>query len=185
MISVVHKALIDDSSAPFNEVVDLEVLLGALLIGAGIGLLSGAFGKGGSAISTPLLHALGVPAIIAIASPLPATLPSTWLASRGCARAGQVDREVLRIGVIVGLPLTALGAFLTRWIPGEPLVLATDAILLVLGLRVLLGALDEPPAGETNRVSKRRTVGVVAVAAGLFGLLRHRRRFPPASPCPQ
>ncbi len=177
MISVVHKALIDDSSAPFNEVVDLEVLLGALLIGAGIGFLSGAFGKGGSAISTPLLHALGVPAIIAIASPLPATIPSTWLASRGYARAGQVDREVLRIGVIVGLPLTALGAFLTRWIAGEPLVLATDAILLVLGLRVLLGALDEPPPGETNCVSKPRTVGVVAVAAVLSGLLGNSGGF--------
>src|SRR5260221_10996000 len=123
MISVVHKALIDDSSAPFNEVVDLEVLLGALLIGAGIGFLSGAFGKGGSAISTPLLHALGVPAIIAIASPLPATLPSTRLASRGYARAGQVDREGRRIGVIVGLPPPAPGASRTRGNPGGRLVL--------------------------------------------------------------
>ena len=74
------------------EVVDLQVLLGALLIGAGVGFLSGAFGKGGSAVSTPLLHALGVPAIVAIASPLPATIPSTLLASRGYARAGHVDR---------------------------------------------------------------------------------------------
>ena len=172
---------------PFNEVVDLQILLGALLIGAGVGFLSGAFGKGGAAVSTPLLHALGVPAFVAIASPLPATIPSTLLASRRYARAGHVDPQVLRIGVIVGLPLTALGAFLTRWIGGEPLVLATDAILLVLSLRVLLVAhasapIDEsgttdPANAESHRVSRTHTVGVVAVAAIASGLLGNSGGF--------
>src|SRR5689334_3171963 len=111
MIPVVHNGLIDHLFAPLNEVVDVHVILGALLIGAGVGFLSGAFGKGGSAVSTPLLHAIGVPALVAIASPLPATIPATLLASRGYARAGHVDRDVLRIGLIVGVPLTALGAF--------------------------------------------------------------------------
>jgi len=167
--------------------VDPQILLGALLIGAGVGFLSGAFGKGGAAVSTPLLHALGVPAFVAIASPLPATIPSTLLASRHYARGGHVDRQVLRIGVIVGLPLTALGAFLTRWIGGEPLVLATDAILLVLSLRVLLVAhasapVDESgttdPAGdEPHRVSRTHTVGVVAVAAIASGLLGNSGGF--------
>jgi uncharacterized membrane protein YfcA len=169
---------------PFNEEVDPQILIGALLIGAGVGFLSGAFGKGGSAVSTPLLHALGVPAIVAIASPLPATIPSTLLASRGYARAGHVDRTVLRTGLIIGLPLTALGAFLTRWIAGEPLVLATDAILLVLSMRVLLGAHTSAHADETESqpddahpVSSRRTVGVVAVAAMVSGLLGNSGGF--------
>ena len=169
---------------PFNEVVDPQILLGALLIGAGVGFLSGAFGKGGSAISTPLLHAIGVPAIVAIASPLPATIPSTLLASRRYARTGHVDRHVLRIGVIVGIPLTALGAFLTRWITGEPLVLTTDAILLVLSLRVLLVAHAAPHDDETEarpdelrRASRPRTVGVVAVAAIASGLLGNSGGF--------
>jgi len=169
---------------PFNEVVDPQILLGALLIGAGVGFLSGAFGKGGSAISTPLLHALGVPAIVAIASPLPATIPSTLLASRGYARAGHIDSRVLRIGVIVGVPLTALGAFLTRWIAGESLVLTTDAILLVLSLRVLLVAHaaphDDGPEtrpDEKGRASRMRIVGVVAVAAIASGLLGNSGGF--------
>jgi len=155
------------------------VWLGALLIGAGVGFLSGAFGKGGSAVSTPLLHALGVPAMVAIASPLPATIPSTLLASRGYARAGHVDRRVLRTGLWVGLPLTAVGALLTRWIPGGRLVLATDVILLVLGLKVLLGAHDEhePDAPEGAGVSTTRTVGVVAVAALVSGLLGNSGGF--------
>jgi uncharacterized membrane protein YfcA len=164
--------------------VDPQILLGALLIGAGVGFLSGAFGKGGSAISTPLLHALGVPAIVAIASPLPATIPSTLLASRGYARAGHIDPRVLRIGVIVGVPLTALGAFLTRWIAGEPLVLTTDAILLVLSLRVLLVAHAAPHDRETETrpdeergASRTRIVGVVAVAAIASGLLGNSGGF--------
>jgi uncharacterized membrane protein YfcA len=156
--------------------VDLQILLGALLIGAGVGFLSGAFGKGGSAISTPLLHALGVPAMVAIASPLPATIPSTWLASRGYARSGHVDRRVLRIGLVVGLPLTAIGAVLTRWIPGERLVLATDLILLFLGLRVLLGGHDAAGADD-GHASTTRTAVVVAAAALVSGLLGNSGGF--------
>ena len=154
------------------------MLLGVVLVGAGVGFVSGVFGKGGSAVSTPLLHALGVPALVAIASPLPATIPSSLLASRRYARAGHVDRRVLRVGLIVGLPLTAAGALATRWLPGEPLVLATDVILLALALRILLAA---PDHGE-ERVddgppSRSRTVAVVAVAAVVSGLLGNSGGF--------
>jgi uncharacterized membrane protein YfcA len=179
MISVDPEGLINERFEPLNGVVDLHILLGALLIGAGVGFLSGAFGKGGSAVSTPLLHALGVPAIVAIASPLPATIPSTLLAGRRYARAGHVDRAVLRTGVIFGIPLTAAGALMTRWIGGAPLIVATDGILLVLGLRVLLGAHagedDEPDAPV--QVGRGRTIGVVAVAAVVSGLLGNSGGF--------
>jgi uncharacterized membrane protein YfcA len=178
MISVVRRGLINGSVTPLNGGMDLHVLLGALLIGAGVGFLSGAFGKGGSAISTPLLHVLGVPAMAAIASPLPATIPATLLAGRGYARAGHVDRRVVRIGVIVGIPLTALGAFMTRWIPGEPLVIATDVILLALALRVLLRAHDEGDEdAEPVPTSRARTIAVVAVAAVVSGLLGNSGGF--------
>src|SRR4051794_9272067 len=160
----------------------LHVLLGALLIGAGVGFLSGAFGKGGAAVSTPLLHALGVPAMFAIASPLPATIPATVLASRGYSRGGHIDRDTVRIGAVVGLPLTALGAFLTRWIPGEPLVLATDAILLLLGLRVVLGGDSSAGRSEHDddrpyRAPRGRTIAVVASAAVISGLLGNSGGF--------
>jgi uncharacterized membrane protein YfcA len=162
-----------------NGGVDLHILLGALLIGAGVGFLSGAFGKGGSAVSTPLLHALGVPAIVAIASPLPATIPSTLLAGRRYARAGHVDRTVLRTGMIFGIPLTAAGALLTRWIGGAPLIVASDAILLVLGLRVLLGAHSDEDDEQCApvEVARGRTIGVVAVAAVVSGLLGNSGGF--------
>jgi uncharacterized protein len=179
MISVVHKGLIDDSAEPFNGGMEPHILLGALLIGAGVGFLSGAFGKGGSAISTPLLHALGVPAMAAIASPLPATIPATLLAGRGYARAGHVDRRVVRIGVVVGIPLTALGAYMTRWVPGEPLVIATDVVLLALAMRVLLRAHDDGDENDAEPVpvSRARTVAVVAAAGVVSGLLGNSGGF--------
>ena len=162
----------------------MHILLGALVIGAGVGFLSGAFGKGGSALSTPLLHVLGVPAIVAIASPLPATIPATLLAGRRYARAGHIDRSVLRTGLVLGLPLTAVGAFLTRWISGEPLVLATDTLILVLGLRVLLGVgapaaseSDEVDTGSVTAPPRVRTVLVVGVAALVSGLLGNSGGF--------
>jgi uncharacterized membrane protein YfcA len=156
--------------------VEAHILVGTLLIGAGIGFLSGAFGKGGAAVSSPLLHAIGVPAILAVASPLPATIPSTLLASRKYASEHQVDRRVLKIGLLVGLPLTALGAYLTRWIPGEQLVLATDAILLLLAMRILFGAPDEAGT-DTGPVSTGRTAIVVAGAAVASGLLGNSGGF--------
>lgn len=173
MISVVHTGLTDDWFGSLNGVVDAHLLLGVLLIGAGAGFLSGAFGKGGAAISTPLLHAIGVPAMAAIASPLPATFPAALLAGRRYARAGYLDRRVVRIGLRVGVPLTALGALLTLWIPGGPLVLATDVILLVLAVRILL-RVDETasdPDDEPGPVSGPRTVAVVGVVAVIAGVL--------------
>lgn len=59
-------------------------LLAAAGIGLAVGFLGGMFGKGGSAIATPLLGAVGVPAIIAVAAPLPATvvgaIATRWIA---------------------------------------------------------------------------------------------------------
>ena len=148
--------------------VSLHLLLGVMLIGAGIGFVSGAFGKGGSAVSTPLLHAIGVPAMAAIASPLPATIPSTLLASRSYARAGHLDRRVIRIGLVVGLPAIVIGAWCTQWIPGGSLVLVTDVLVLTLGLRVLLGA----PADEVDDAfAPVPALWLVAAVAGAVGLV--------------
>ncbi len=144
-------------------------LLGVLLIGAGVGLVAGAFGKGGSAIATPLLHGIGVPAMAAVASPLPAAIPSTLLASREYARAGEIDRDVVRVGALVGVPLTMLGAILTRWIPGGALVIAADVVVIYLGLHVLLAGNHTTTPGNTP--STRRValvVGAVAFASGIL-----------------
>jgi uncharacterized membrane protein YfcA len=152
-----------------------EILFGALLIGAGVGLLSGAFGKGGSSVATPLLAGIGVPAMVALASPLPAIIPSSGLASRRYARAGHLDRRVLRIALLVGLPATAIGAFLTQWIPGGSLIIVTDIVILALGVRMLCSAPDHdvdddpPPARAIVVVGISLIVGFVSGVLGNGG----------------
>lgn len=118
----------------------LTTLLVVLLVGAATGFAGGLFGKGGSALATPVLAALGIPPIIAVASPLPATIPGTLLAARQYARRGHVDRRVLAWSVAVGLPATLVGAALTRWIAAEDLVVATDVLVAGLGVSILVGA---------------------------------------------
>ena len=169
----------DECERPFNEGVNAQLLLGIVCIGAGVGLLAGALGKGGSAVSTPLLHAIGVPAMVAVASPLPATIPSTWWAGRTYAREDQVDGRIVRLGLLVGVPATVAGAVLTRWIPGGSLVLATDALVLLIGMRVLAGANAAPvPATEPAAVAGRAvTVAVVAAAGVASGLLGNSGGF--------
>jgi hypothetical protein len=51
------------------------------------GFLGGLFGKGGSAIATPSAAAIGIPPYVAVASPLPATIPATLVAARTYWRA--------------------------------------------------------------------------------------------------
>jgi uncharacterized protein len=153
------------------------MLAGVILIGVGVGFLSGAFGKGGSAIATPLLHLLGFPAIVAIASPLPATIPSTWLASRVYARSGDVDRRIVRLGLPIGVPATVVGALLTRWIPGGPLVLLTDVVILGFGLRILLTRNSTRPHEQCERTTALRVMAVVGVVGFVSGLLGNSGGF--------
>lgn len=146
-------------------------------IGLAVGFLAGLFGKGGSAIATPLLHLVGVPAIVAVAAPLPATIPSTLAAGSAYWKSRLVDREVLLWSLAVGLPATAAGAYLTRWITGGTLVAVTDAVIAVLGLRFLLAP------GEGREITYRparfrlRLAAVAAVVGVSSGLLANSGGF--------
>lgn len=156
---------------------DLSLLLGVVLMGAAVGFLSGAFGKGGSAIATPLLHAIGVPAIAAIASPLPATVPSTLLAGRRYQREGHVDRRLLVTGVVIGTPATAVGALLTRWLPAEQLVLASDMLVLILGLRIFFSAWSSDDTTSDVHPTFGRVFAVITAVGLVSGLLGNSGGF--------
>lgn len=143
-----------------------------LCIGAGVGFLGGLFGKGGSAIATPLLAAIGLPPIVAVAAPLPATIPGTLAAARPYAKAGYIDRQILGWSLAVAIVTTIIGAIATDWISGEILVKVTDAIIAMLGIRFLVRPTTE--ANEEGAVVAHRQLktilvaGVVGLAAGLL-----------------
>jgi uncharacterized protein len=156
---------------------DVTTLIAVAVVGLGVGFLGGLFGKGGSAVATPLLAAVGIPAIAAVASPLPAVIPATIVSARAYARSGHVDRSLLVPGALIGLPATLLGALTTRWVGGSTLVVATEVVLLALGVRFVLHP-DEPheaPRPVGHRVAR---VAVVAAAVGfLAGLLANAGGF--------
>jgi uncharacterized protein len=151
--------------------------LGIAAIGLVVGFLAGLFGKGGSAIATPLLHAVGVPAIVAVASPLPATIPSTAVAAAAYWRSHFLDKRVLAWSVAFGVPTTIVGAVATRWIPGTALVKATDVLVACLGLRFLLFPTDAREV-VTEATWYRLRLAAVATVAGLAsGLLANSGGF--------
>ena len=145
--------------------------------GLGMGFLGGLFGKGGSAIATPMLYALGVPAIVAVAAPLPATIPSTMIASLPYHRERLVDRQVLGWSLAWGIPATVVGAVATRWVSGDVLIIITDVVILGLGLRFLLRPADPELLTSVVRHRRIRLVAVAVVVGLASGLLANSGGF--------
>ncbi len=138
-------------------------------VGVLIGFLGGLFGKGGSAVATPLLKWIGLPGFIAVASPLPATFPSTLIAAGAYWRARLMDWEVVVWGVLAGVPATVAGAFLSQVTGAEPLLILTALLILGFGISFFI----HPVEKASGELSHRRTrMTVIAIAVGFIsGLL--------------
>jgi uncharacterized membrane protein YfcA len=147
------------------------------LIGAGVGFFAGLFGAGGSAVGTPLLHLVGVPAFVALASPLPTAVPVALASSRAYWRRGFVERRILVWSVAVGFPATVVGALVTPYVGGRVLVRVVEVVVAAIGVRLALfphraGAREgRPPAFRS------RMVGVAAVVGFFSGLLANSGGF--------
>ena len=147
-------------------------LIPVVLAGVGIGLAFGLFGAGGSAFGTPILALLGIPAPIALASPLPAVLPSALMGARQYLRAGVLDRRVARLAVIGAVPTVIIGALLSRVVSDELLLLASGFLLVVVGIRMVMPMRDRVDGAPHPRVDRTPLVVASVAAAGLVaGLL--------------
>jgi hypothetical protein len=144
-------------------------------IGAVVGLVGGWLGKGGSAVATPLLHLAGVPALVAVAAPLPAAVPATAAAAWTYGRKGMVDGRVLGWTVIWGIPATVAGAVATAWIGGHVLIVITDVIVAGMGVRVLVRPVGVRAGGPEP--SGRRLALVALAVGGISGLLANSGGF--------
>lgn len=150
---------------PFDECVPpLPILLAGLAAGTVFGL----FGAGGSAFATPLLALIGLPGVMAIATPLPAMLPASILGAHRYLRSGKLDRRVATLAILGGLPGTIIGALASAVVDGRWLVLLSGALLALVGVRVLL----PDPTGHAERCELRReSTGLVVTLAFAVGLL--------------
>lgn len=157
---------------------------GAFLVGVTVGFLGGLFGKGGSAVATPLLGLLGFPGFVAVAAPLPATVPGTLIASWAYWRSRLLDWQIVWWSIGVGVPATVLGSFLTRYTGARPLLVATGFLVLGFGLSFLLLP-QERPSGDAvdgNAPGRpsfwRLRLVLVATGVGLIsGLLANSGGF--------
>jgi hypothetical protein len=156
------------------------MLLRLLCIGLLVGFLGGLFGKGGSAVATPLLQLAGVPAFFAIASPLPATIPGTLVASLAYIKEGLYDRKVVFWSVLLGFPATILGAWSSEFVGGKGLLILSNVIVAGLGLSFLT---HPTTSGETvvqplSPSTKRWLSGAVGLVVGFMaGLLANAGGF--------
>ena len=159
--------------------------LGAVLTGVAIGFLGGLFGKGGSAIATPLLSLLGFPGFVAIASPLPAAVPSTLVASAEYWRSHLLDWEIVWWSIGFGTPAIVAGSFLTPFVGARPLLVVTGLLVLGFGVSFLFFPKDrsltkeakDNPEGLRPAYWRVRLVAV-AIGVGLIsGLLANAGGF--------
>jgi len=147
-----------------------EYFAAAAAIGAVVGFASGLFGKGGSAVTTPALRVfLDVPRFAALASPLPATIPTTISASLAYRGHGLIDRRAFVVTCAVGLPATILGSLASPFVGGHSLMLMTAVLVMGLGLSVLVR--EQEPA-RPDRPRGRVRLATIGLGVGfLAGLL--------------
>jgi uncharacterized membrane protein YfcA len=138
----------------------------------------GLFGVGGSSVATPVLSLLGAPGLLAVASPLPATIPAAVVGASAYLRSGEARPRAAGWSILGGVPGTIAGALLSRVAGGPALLVASGIVLVVVGLRVLrpIGA-EAREAGGRRR--QNRPLLVVAMAGvGVFtGLLANGGGF--------
>ncbi|MEW6511653.1 MAG: sulfite exporter TauE/SafE family protein [Bacteroidota bacterium] len=159
--------------------------LGVLCTGILVGFLGGMFGKGGSAIATPILSLLGVPGFVAVAAPLPATVPGTFIASVEYWRFDLLDWRIIGWSVMVGVPATIIGSLLTQFTGATPLLIVTGLMVLGFGLSFLVAPKEAAgqsavAASASEDLPSRWRLRLVLVAAGvglISGLLANSGGF--------
>lgn len=142
-----------------------------ILLGFGVGILSGMFGVGGGFLTTPLLIFYGIPPTVAVAS---ATTQITGASVSGTMvhmRRGGVDLKMAAVMTVGGLFGSIVGAALFRMLQstGQIDVVISFLYVLILGwiglimLRDALIALDVVPARSQRKNVPRRNRWVASL----------------------
>jgi hypothetical protein len=138
----------------------------------------GVFGVGGSSVATPLLSLTGVPALFAVASPLPATIPAAVLGAVPYVRRGDARPRAAGWSLVGAVPATVVGALLSRYVGGAALLIASGLVLVLVGIRVLMPIEDSAREAGTRRRLNRPLLAGAAAGLGLFtGLLANGGGF--------
>jgi hypothetical protein len=132
-----------------------------------MGLCSGLFGLGGSSIGTPILRLLGVPALLALASPLPPTIPSAIGGAIAYQKQQLINWRVALLTALWGIPGVLLGAWVTEFLPGQLLMLLTALFVLTVGIYGVSGLRTKTFPETSTKVRK----GIIPYWAPILGLV--------------
>lgn len=149
----------------------IDAALG-ILIGATAGVLSGLFGVGGGIVMTPGIQILiGSTPLVALATPLPAILPTAFTGAVTYRRAREMDLRAAVWMVAAGLGGAVGGAALTSVVEPHLLLVATavllgwQAVALLRGRGTALARRREPGPGPFL------AIGLLAgTLSGLLGI---------------
>ena len=138
---------------------------GEAVIGVAVGFTSGVFsglvGIGGGTVMTPGIQVLlGARPIIALATPLPAIVPTAATGAWTYRRAGEIDLRAAAIMGAAGIAGAVGGAALTDVVNTDVLLLATAVILAYQAVGILRGS-------ERRSASERRIPSTAFAATGL------------------
>ena len=75
-----------------------------VLARVGVGICTGLFGVDGYSVATPVLALLGAPGLIAVASPLPATIPSAAVGAIPYVRSHEARTHAAAWSALGGIP---------------------------------------------------------------------------------
>jgi len=104
---------------------------------------------------------------LALASPLPVTLPTALVGGVTYWRKGHVRGRAVLWTALGGVPAVILGAYLTRVVPGRVLMFLTGLFVVAAGARVL----RKPANVETTAVQQPFSPGLLLVVGVVVGLL--------------
>lgn len=149
-----------------------------VLAGIGTGVLSAAFGVGGAVVSTPAIRALGVPALLAVGTTLPAILPGALSGTARYLREDLILWRVVATTAPSGMLAAVLGAELSDDVPGEGhlLMVATAILLGYTAIRMVrnrdqLRAATAGPLPGRDARPEGGSVGLLVVIGAAAGLM--------------
>ena len=141
-----------------------------VLLGGGVGLLSGMFGVGGGFLTTPLLIVYGIPPTVAAASAASQVTGASVSGVFAHVRRKGVDFKMGGVLVAGGLVGSVFGGWIFRLLQASGQIDTVIAIVYVLLLgsigtlmaREAWGAISAARSGETPKPMKRRHHPLVA-----------------------
>jgi len=143
----------------------------AFVLAALVGLCLGLLGSGGSIVTLPVLvYVARVPAHQAVGMSLVIVGATSAVGSLVNLRRGAFDLRAGAFFAVTGIVGAFFGAKFTHMVSARVLLLCFGGLMLVVGLRMLLGSQNAPPGGQCRPLRCLVTGIAVGLLTGFLGV---------------